>query len=273
MKKQQSSYLFAGLIALSLAFAAGACGGSSTTPTPAPTPTPTPTPTPATVTAVVVSGPSSSSTSFQLTASAKMSDGTSLDVTGTAKWESSDNNLAIVTSSGAVTIISSGMVSLKATYQNVSGSLQTLVNKPAPARFKLSGSVWEVDPNAHKISGAKVSITSGPDNGATVVSDVNGNYVFPSIAAGVVSLSATMDGYLPSSPEGVNISADTQADVFVAPTPPKDANGNTATARCADRSWSWATTRADACTANGGIEYPVCPGVLCPANSRTNHRR
>ena len=64
-------------------------------------------------------------------------------------------------------------------------------------------------------------LTTGPDTGATVMSDANGNYLFTSVAAGVVSIKATMAGYLPSSPEGVNISADTQTDVFMAPVPPR----------------------------------------------------
>jgi len=126
--------------------------------------------------------------------------------------------------------------------------------------------VWEVDPNAHKIADARVVITAGADIGAFTVSDVNGNYLFASLTAGLVSLVATKDGFLVSLSEGINISGDTQADVFITPTPPKDANGNTATARCSDRSWSWAQTRAEACAANGGIEYVVCPGVLCPTN-------
>jgi hypothetical protein len=260
------------LLGVSMAIALVACGGNSTTPTPTPAPTPTPTPA-ATVSAVVVAGPASATTTFQLSATAKLSDGTTQDVTSTAHWESSDTTVATISAAGTVFVMGSGSVSLKATYQNVSGSLQTVVTKPEPPRFLLTGFVWEVDPNAHKIAGAKVTITSGADTGVTVTSDVNGAYMFPSIAAGVVSISATMDGYLPSSPEGVNVSANTVADVFIAPIPPKDANGNTATARCADRSWSWAQTRAEACAANGGIEYPVCPGVLCPANYTTNRRR
>jgi Carboxypeptidase regulatory-like domain len=272
MREQRMKQVCVRLLGVSMAIALVACGGSNTTPTPAPTPTPTPTPA-ATVSAVVVSGPASATTTFQLSATAKMSDGTTQDVTGAARWESSDTTIATVTSAGTVFVMGSGAVSLKATFQNVTGSLQTVVNKPAPPRFILAGFVWEVDPNAHKIAGAKVTITSGPDTGVTVTSDVNGAYMFPSIAAGVVSLSATMDGYLPSSPEGVNVSANAVTDVFIAPIPPKDANGNTATARCSDRSWSWAQTRAEACTANGGIEYPVCPGVLCPANHTSNRRR
>ncbi|HEY1912624.1 MAG TPA: carboxypeptidase regulatory-like domain-containing protein [Vicinamibacterales bacterium] len=274
MREHLTKHVIVCLLGVTMAFVLVACGGNSTTPTPTPAATPTPTPTPnATVSAVVVGGPASATTTFQLSATAKLSDGTTQDVTGTAHWESSDTTVATVSATGTVFVMGSGSVSLKATYQNVTGSLQTVVTKPAPARYILTGFVWEVDPNAHKIAGAQVTITSGPDTGTSVMSDVNGAYMFPSIAAGVVALSATMNGYLPSSPEGVNVSANTVADIFIAPIPPKDASGNTATARCSDKSWSWAQTRAEACTANGGIEYPVCPGVLCPANYTSNRRR
>ena len=50
---------------------------------------------------------------------------------------------------------------------------------------------------------------------------------------------------------------DRQVEIVLFPTPPKDANGMDATARCADGTWSWAQTRADACTANGGIAYAL----------------
>ena len=253
------------LVALA-ALTAGGCSSTPAAATPTPTPT-TPTPTPVTVASVVVSGgPSSPGASFQLTAMAKMSDSTSQDVTSSAKWESSDATLATVATTGMVTVNGSGSVTLKATYQNVAGTIQALVNKPPLPKFSLAGSVWEVDPNAHKIAGARVTITGGADLGAFADSDVNGNYFFASITAGLVSLVATKDGYVLSNPEGITVSGNTLADVFITPTPPKDANGNTATARCSDKSWSWAQTRAEACVSNGGIEYPVCPGVLCPAN-------
>jgi hypothetical protein len=49
------------------------------------------------------------------------------------------------------------------------------------------------------------------------------------------------------------------------PTPATNPSGATATARCKDGTWTWATTVAEACTANGGILYGVCPGALCAA--------
>ena len=67
---------------------------------------------------------------------------------------------------------------------------------------------------------------------------------------------------------GITIQSNTSVDLWLAPTPPKDATGATATARCNDGTWSWAQTRAEACTAAGGIAYPVCPGTMCPDGAR-----
>ncbi len=36
-----------------------------------------------------------------------------------------------------------------------------------------------------------------------------------------------------------------------------------ATARCKDKSWSYATTKAAACAANSGVSYWACPGPFC----------
>jgi len=56
-------------------------------------------------------------------------------------------------------------------------------------------------------------------------------------------------------------------DISMFPNTPTNEAGALATARCNDATWSWAPTREDACTANGGIAYGVCPGVLCQAST------
>src|SRR5438552_1986690 len=104
--------------ALALSVFAAACGGAAST---APT-TPSPT---ATVTAVTVgTSPSASvaNATFQLLANARFSDGTMRDVTSDARWESSDATLAKVSSTGLVTVIGTGDVELRATFQNITGS-------------------------------------------------------------------------------------------------------------------------------------------------------
>jgi len=53
-------------------------------------------PSTATVAAVVVTGGSTAAVSFQLTATARMSDGSARDVTSSAAWESSNPAIAAV---------------------------------------------------------------------------------------------------------------------------------------------------------------------------------
>ncbi len=95
-----------------------ACGGSSTT-----SPTPQ---TPATsVSSVALSGtlalPATGQTS-QLTATARMSDGTSQAVTSQATWQSSNPAVATVSATGLVSGVGYGTSTITATYQGVSGT-------------------------------------------------------------------------------------------------------------------------------------------------------
>jgi hypothetical protein len=99
-------------LVVSLLAAATACGGSSP---PAPTPT---------VTSVAVSGTAALAAigqTTQLTATATLSNGTTQNVTTMATWQSSNPNVATVTSGGLVTGVNFGQTSITATYQGVSG--------------------------------------------------------------------------------------------------------------------------------------------------------
>ena len=97
-----------------LAAFAIACSNSTTAPT--------------TVASVSVTGavPAMGDTS-QFTATAKLSDGTTQDVTGQATWQSSDSTVATVSATGAVTAIAAGTVNVIATYQTIAGSDQITV--------------------------------------------------------------------------------------------------------------------------------------------------
>jgi len=219
------------------------------------------------ITAVVVTGPPSSGINFQLTASAKTADGSTQDVTALARWEASDPTKVSISSTGWVTILALGTVDIRATYRNVSGSTQVRVTPPPPDRFVLSGTVREVQPTSRPVPGATVRITAGPDIGTIAVADDKGAYTFPGLLAGFVAIETNAVGYQVNS-VGFAITASGHVDLWLAPNPPKDDTGATATARCNDGAWSWAQTTAEACAANGGIAYPVCPGVLCPDGGR-----
>jgi hypothetical protein len=242
-----------------MAFAAG-CGSNSPT-------TLSPTPSSATVTSVIVTAVSPLASSFQAIATAHFSDNTTRDVTSGAQWASSNPSAATVASTGMVTVVGSGDVELRATYQTVTGSLRlAVVWAPRPA-VALSGVVREVAPNEHAVAGARVDIVAGLDAGKFVLSDQNGNYQFTGITQGTVRVTATMTGYQVWQSNDITLTADAKEDAWLVLIPPKDASGVTATARCKDGTWSWSTDPVAACAANGGTAYVVCPGPLCP-NSR-----
>jgi Bacterial Ig-like domain (group 2) len=77
---------------------------------------------PSTVSSVAVTGvvPAVGAQS-QMVATATLSNGTTQDVTSSATWQSSNNAVAAVTSSGLVTGVAAGAVQITATYQSVSG--------------------------------------------------------------------------------------------------------------------------------------------------------
>jgi hypothetical protein len=248
-----------GAIGVLSAWCAIACGQA--------TPVTAPSSTSATITALVVAGPSASSTNFQLNATAKAADGTSQDVTALARWEALEPSMVSISSTGWVTILALGTVDVRATYQSVSGSIAVHVTPPPPDRFQLTGVVREVQPTSKVIAGATVHVTAGPDIGMKATTDVNGVYVFPALTPGFAALETTSNGYELNS-IGLSITNNGHVDIWLAPTPPKNVDGATATARCNDGSWSWAQTKAEACTSNGGMAYPVCPGMFCPNGSK-----
>jgi len=96
------------LFALALGLSVAACGSSPTAPT---------------VSAVAVSGTAPAvGSSSQFVATALNSNGTSQDVSGSATWSSSDSNIATVSSTGLVTALNSGSVTITASYSGAIGT-------------------------------------------------------------------------------------------------------------------------------------------------------
>jgi hypothetical protein len=214
------------------------------------------------VVAVTVGGaPPASSSPFQLTATARSSDGSTQDVTRSATWESSNVQLALISASGYVTILGNGDVDLKATYQSVTGAAHVSVS--VPKTFTMTGVVSEVAPNVHGIAGARVQIVGGDH----AFSDDHGAFTIPGVSEGRTLIEVTRDGYQIFDTETVLLDHGPPLTINLYPTPPTGPDGMSATARCNDGSWSWAQTRADACPANGGMAYAVCPGPLCTTAS------
>jgi len=89
--------------------AMGACGSSPTSST--------------IVYTVAVSGTTPVvGSSAQFSAMATLSSGATQDVTSTASWSSSNPSVAAVTSAGVVTALSSGSVTISATYSGIAGN-------------------------------------------------------------------------------------------------------------------------------------------------------
>jgi hypothetical protein len=224
---------------------------------------PTPTPTVA-VSSVTVATTTATTTSIQLNATARMADGSTRDVTTASAWASSNTALATVSSTGVLTMVGSGEVEVRATYQSVVGTLRVPVTRPpAAVTFALTGVVREVAPAAKLVPNVRVTITAGADAGAFIVTDASGQFRFNTVSAGVIAMEATRDGYELWRVTNLEMDRDRALDVTLYPDPPANPGGASATARCNDGTWSWATTRPAACSANGGIAYGVCPGPLC----------
>jgi hypothetical protein len=236
-----------------------ACAGSDRMPTNPTGPTTT-----AAVTAVAVSSVNVTHTTVQLNATAKLADGTTRDVTSIAAWQSSNPSIATISTTGMLTIVESGAVDARATYQSITGSLRLNVAKTDPtARYSLTGVTRETAPNAHPLANVRVQVTSAAEGEVSVMSDATGAFTIPSLPNALVGIEATKDGYLLWKVMNLGMGSNKVIEVNLYPTPPTNASGEPATARCKDKSWSWASALSEACTNNGGFAYGVCPGPLC----------
>jgi len=130
------------------------------------TPSPTaPAPAAPTVTSVAVTSPGTSGATFQLTAMARLSDGTSRDVTQTATWVSSNTQFATVSATGFVTVQASGETDLRATYLTVSGSTHAVVVRIQVIAVTITGSsrgdaVFQLTATARLSDGTTPDVTS-----------------------------------------------------------------------------------------------------------------
>lgn len=182
-----------------------ACTGSnqsatSTAPT-APTPT---------VAAVSIAGaPAAAAAAFQLSANARLSDGSTQDVTRSATWASSNAGIATVTASGLVTPVSTGDVNISATYQGMSGMAHVTITSKV---YTISGVVTDSTPTGTPIADARVQ-----DIGATyALSNAQGAFTLSGISAGLTLIEVTKQGYRTAEYE-IQVSGDTQLMVTLSP--------------------------------------------------------
>lgn len=243
-----------------------ACGGSTTTTTPT-------APTAATPIAVGVTTAATDRTTSQLTAVASFADGTTQDVTMSSAWQSSDPAIATVSASGLVAGVNGGNVDVRATFRTVVGTLRLSMASGPGLRVAITGIVLEGSTRS-VLRDARVVVSASPDAGASTVTGAGGLFTLPGLSTGSVTLTVTKDGYQTSTNPGIVLAGGTNVELWLFPIPPTNGGGATATARCEDGSWSWATT-LPTCDKHDGVAYPVCPGPLCVGDlkaARTLHR-
>jgi hypothetical protein len=125
----------------------------------------------------------------QMTATAAFSDGTTQNVTTQATWRTGNAAVATVSSSGLVTGVGPGTVSITATLQSTSNSVQITVPQPVVPTFTITGRVTD-GTSGSGLPGADVRITTGPNTGKSGRTDGTGRYTIPSVTAGTMTLRA-----------------------------------------------------------------------------------
>ena len=132
------------------------------------------------------------------------------------------------------------------------------------AEFKAAGTVTEAPPGFSALADARVEIVAGSNLHTTVTTDSAGAFTFGTLPGGNYTFKVTRDGYVDLD-KTVTLNRNMSVAILLYPLPPPNA-----TARCKDRSWSYATDKAIACVPrHGGVAYFVCPGPLCESRGTT----
>src|SRR5262245_50128813 len=151
------------------------------------------------------------------------------------------------------------------------GIPQSVSSPTAPAQtstsatdtaFAVGGMVQSIEKPTRAVSGALIQVMAGPNAGKSAVSDDTGSFAIFGLTPGPTKVQVSKNGFQAWTSKDFDLHGDTKLAVELFPTPPTNASG-TATGRCNDGSWTWTTSRGDACVNNGGLAYGVCPGPLC----------
>jgi hypothetical protein len=165
-----------------------ACGGDTPT---RPTPTPTPTLT-VTVTSLELTGPDTVAPdggTAQFNATARMSDGSSRDITNEATWRTFNTGILTVSSTGLATGRQRGESGISISYGGRGATKSTIFVLP-PGTFRLVGAVRDADA---PVDGARVEVTLGTGQGLSTLS-IGGQYRLYGVA-GPIELAITKAGY------------------------------------------------------------------------------
>jgi len=157
------------LVALVVSWSCGGSSSSSVAPS-------------ATVLSVAVNGSTdftSIGKTIQLTATATFSDGATQDVSATAAWQALSVG-ATVTSGGLVTAVTSGTVTIIATYQGKSGLAVVRISPTTPSRSSMSATIDGASWVAISVSVTKIGANSAFPSGRLNILGTNsftGQYV------------------------------------------------------------------------------------------------
>jgi hypothetical protein len=153
----------------------------------------------------------------QLTAQAIFGDGTKSDVTASALWQSSNPNVAAITTSGFVRLVGSGVAIITARLPSgPTGTLSLAVNPMVGGRITEAGEF--------PLAQVQVTIIGGPQDGQVTTTDQYGQYSVGG-AAGAQQVRAAKDGYVTVT---VNVGSNpTRVDIVMSPsTPYADLHGS-----------------------------------------------
>jgi hypothetical protein len=191
----------------------------------------------------------------QFTAMATMSNGTAVNVTNDAVWTTADPSIFAVAAGGKVTALKEGSADVRAAYQGTTDKDYTTAQPFLT--FTAYGTVTAAPPDFGPLPGVRVEIGPLPAGTLTTLTDGSGDYSFPPLKGGVFTITVSRDGFH-SETRTITATRDIRTDFPLTPMPPPGA-----TARCKDRSWSYATSKSAACAANSGVSYWACPGPFC----------
>jgi hypothetical protein len=181
------------------------CSGSSSIST-APTP-----PNGEIVSSVAVKGSTdfmSVGQTVQLTATATLSDGTTQNVSAAATWQALTGG-ATVTSGGLVTAVTSGTVTIQATYQRRSGTAVVRISPAVPSSSSMSATIDGAPWAAISVSAVKVAVSAAFPSGRLHMQGTNsftGRYVLVGLTVPMVvgTYSDAVDAWvdIPAAEEG-----------------------------------------------------------------------
>jgi hypothetical protein len=140
---------------------------------------------------------------------------------------------------------------------------QPAVSATDGTQFAVGGIVQSIDKPNRAVGGALIQIMQGANAGKSAVSDETGSFAIFGLTPGPATVRVSRNGFQTWTSKDFDLQHDTKIAVELFTAPPTNASGATATGRCNDGSWTWASSRADACVNASGLAYGVCPGPLC----------